>query len=143
MQETFVGSGRFQALSRVQSQGSCFHEDLERTGGRRHFFVGMPGASIRSEAKLPTDSHGRYELHTHSLGDHLADQRGPAAPTGLVLLEQSLLPIMYSIWGIREDSVGGRGERGGGCRPHSSPRSFHGFNSSHLQCRRRRELLEL
>lgn len=128
----FLCSGPTQALSRAQSQGSCFREVLERAGGRRQFFVGVLGAGIRLATKLPMDSHGRDELHAHRLGDNLADQRGPAAPTVLVLLEQSMLPVMYSIWGICGDS----GWMGGAdYSPHFSPKSFHGFNSSCLQCR--------
>lgn len=66
----FLNSGAAQALSRVQSLVKNFQEDSERAGGSRQFFVGVLGAGIRPEAKLPRDSRGRDERHAHSLGDN-------------------------------------------------------------------------
>jgi hypothetical protein len=63
--------------------------------------MGVWGLGIRP-ARLPTDLCGRDELQTQSLGDHLADQRGPASPPGLVLLEQSVASDAFH-WGVRED----------------------------------------
>lgn len=89
----FLPSALF-GLTGLKSQDSGFHEGMEGAGASS---VGGTGVGIRPAAKLSADSDGRDELHA-------TVQRGPAAPPVSVLLKQSLLLIIYSIWDMGEDS---------------------------------------
>lgn len=107
MQETVLALRPFSGSRRIKSeeQGALLSRRLGEN--RRQAFLRVGGRDpASSKAPYRFGGHrGTDELHARRLGANL-DQRGPAASTVLVFLEWSLLPRMYFIWGVSEDSEG-------------------------------------